>query len=88
MCSALCIVCCRFDLEDVKSLELFQKWAVVPVLGLMETSLYDNALLHTTLLFLLQMLNSCSKVADMLLDNGLLYVLCNTVAALNGLEKK
>ncbi|KAL0609262.1 Lysosomal-trafficking regulator, partial [Plecturocebus cupreus] len=27
------------------------------------------------------------SVADMLLDNGLLYVLCNTVAALNGLEK-
>ncbi|XP_036893214.1 lysosomal-trafficking regulator isoform X1 [Sturnira hondurensis] len=77
----------EFELEDVKSVELFQKWAVIPVLGLVETSLYDNALLHMALLFLLQMLNSCSKVADMLLDNGLLYVLCNTVAALNGLEK-
>ncbi|XP_029787468.1 lysosomal-trafficking regulator isoform X2 [Suricata suricatta] len=77
----------EFDLEDVKNIGLFQKWSVIPVLGLIETSLYDNMLLHSTLLFLLQMLNSCSKVADLLLDNGLLYVLCNTVAALNGLEK-
>ncbi|KAM5206197.1 lysosomal-trafficking regulator isoform 1-T3 [Hipposideros larvatus] len=77
----------EFDLEDVKSMGLFQKWSVIPILGLIETSLYDNMLLHNSLLFLLQILNSCSKVADMLLDNGLLYVLCNTVAALNGLEK-
>ncbi|XP_029426239.1 lysosomal-trafficking regulator isoform X3 [Nannospalax galili] len=77
----------EFDLEDVKQMGLFQKWAIIPVLGLIETSLYDNILLHNALLLLLQVLNSCSKVADMLLDNGLLYVLCNTVAALNGLEK-
>ncbi|XP_052013670.1 lysosomal-trafficking regulator isoform X3 [Apodemus sylvaticus] len=77
----------EFDLEEVKHMDLFQKWAVIPILGLIETSLYDNILLHNALLLLLQVLNSCSKVADMLLDNGLLYVLCNTVAALNGLEK-
>ncbi|XP_045154147.1 lysosomal-trafficking regulator [Echinops telfairi] len=76
----------EFDLEDVKHMELFQKWSVIPLLGLIETSLYDNILLHNALLLLLQILNSCSKVADLLLDNGLLYVLCNTVAALNGLE--
>ncbi|XP_075388296.1 lysosomal-trafficking regulator [Tenrec ecaudatus] len=76
----------EFDLEDVKHMELFQKWSVIPILGLIETSLYDNILLHNALLLLLQILNSCSKVADLLLDNGLLYVLCNTVAALNGLE--
>ncbi|CAH6809584.1 Lyst [Phodopus roborovskii] len=77
----------EFDLDEVKHMELFQKWSVIPVLGLIENSLYDNVLLHNALLLLLQVLNSCSKVADMLLDNGLLYVLCNTVAALNGLEK-
>uniref|UniRef100_A0A250YM99 Lysosomal-trafficking regulator n=1 Tax=Castor canadensis TaxID=51338 RepID=A0A250YM99_CASCN len=77
----------EFDLEDVKNMGLFQKWSIIPILGLVETSLYDNILLHNALLLLLQVLNSCSKVADMLLDNGLLYVLCNTVAALNGLEK-
>uniref|UniRef100_A0A8C3X655 Lysosomal-trafficking regulator n=1 Tax=Catagonus wagneri TaxID=51154 RepID=A0A8C3X655_9CETA len=77
----------EFDLEDVKNMGLFQKWSLIPVLGLIETSLYDNMLLHSTLFLLLQILNSCSKVTDMLLDNGLLYVLCNTVAALNGLEK-
>lgn len=88
MCSSLCVIYSRFDQEDVRNLGLFQKWAVIPVLGLIETSLYDNTLLHNILLLLLQILNSCSKVADMLLDNGLLYVLCNTVAALNGLEEK
>ncbi|XP_047617651.1 lysosomal-trafficking regulator isoform X6 [Phacochoerus africanus] len=77
----------EFDLEDVKNMGLFQKWSLIPVLGLIETSLYDHMLLHNALFLLLQILNSCSKVADMLLDNGLLYVLCNTVAALNGLEK-
>uniref|UniRef100_A0A4X2K9J7 Lysosomal-trafficking regulator n=1 Tax=Vombatus ursinus TaxID=29139 RepID=A0A4X2K9J7_VOMUR len=75
-----------FDFEEVKNMELFQKWCIIPVLGLIETSLCDNILLHNSLFLLLQILNSCSKVADMLLDNGLLYVLCNTIAALNGLE--
>ncbi|NWW86867.1 LYST regulator, partial [Rhynochetos jubatus] len=76
----------EFDLEDVKNVGLFQKWCVIPVLGLIENSLYDNVLLHKCFCLLLQIINSCSKVADLLLDNGLLYVLCNTLAALNGLE--
>uniref|UniRef100_A0A8D0HE81 Lysosomal-trafficking regulator n=1 Tax=Sphenodon punctatus TaxID=8508 RepID=A0A8D0HE81_SPHPU len=76
----------EFDLEDVKNVGLFQKWCVIPVLGLMENSLYDSILLHNSFCLLLQIINSCSKVTDMLLDNGLLYVLCNTLAALNGLE--
>ncbi|NXM69177.1 LYST regulator, partial [Serilophus lunatus] len=76
----------EFDLEDVKNVGLFQKWCVVPILGLIENSLYDNVLLHNCFCLLLQIINSCSKVADLLLDNGLLYVLCNTLAALNGLE--
>ncbi|XP_054255258.1 lysosomal-trafficking regulator isoform X2 [Indicator indicator] len=76
----------EFDLEDVKNVGLFKKWCVIPVLGLIENSLYDNVLLHNCFCLLLQVINSCSKVADLLLDNGLLYVLCNTLAALNGLE--
>ncbi|NXA26782.1 LYST regulator, partial [Ibidorhyncha struthersii] len=76
----------EFDLEDVKNVGLFQKWCVIPLLGLIENSLYDNVLLHNCFCLLLQIINSCSKVADLLLDNGLLYVLCNTLAALNGLE--
>ncbi|KFQ27432.1 Lysosomal-trafficking regulator, partial [Merops nubicus] len=76
----------EFDLEDVKNVGLFQKWCVVPILGLIENSLYDNVLLHNCFCLLLQIINSCSKVADLLLDNGLLYVLCNTLATLNGLE--
>ncbi|XP_060099186.1 lysosomal-trafficking regulator [Heteronotia binoei] len=75
-----------FDPEDVKNAGLFQKWCVIPVLGLLENSLYDSILLHNSFCFVLQIINSCSKVADMLLDNGLLYALCNTLAALNGLE--
>ncbi|XP_064915824.1 lysosomal-trafficking regulator isoform X2 [Columba livia] len=76
----------EFDLEDVKNVGLFQKWCVIPVLGLIENSLYDNVLLHNCFCLLLQIISSCSKVADLLLDNGLLYVLCNTLATLNGLE--
>ncbi|KAH0622506.1 hypothetical protein JD844_024875 [Phrynosoma platyrhinos] len=76
----------EFDLEEVKNAGLFQKWCVIPVLGLIENSLYDGNLLHHSFCFLLQIINSCSKMADMLLDNGLLYTLCNTLAALNGLE--
>ncbi|XP_073194262.1 lysosomal-trafficking regulator isoform X3 [Lepidochelys kempii] len=76
----------EFDMEDVKNAGLFQKWCVIPVLGLIENSLYDNVLLHNSFCLLLQIINSCSKMADMLLDNGLLYVLCNTLAALNGIE--
>uniref|UniRef100_A0A8C8SEP2 Lysosomal-trafficking regulator n=1 Tax=Pelusios castaneus TaxID=367368 RepID=A0A8C8SEP2_9SAUR len=76
----------EFDLDDVKNAGLFQKWCIIPVLGLIENSLYDYVLLHNSFCLLLQMINSCSKMADMLLDNGLLYVLCNTLAALNGLE--
>ncbi|XP_063162622.1 lysosomal-trafficking regulator isoform X2 [Candoia aspera] len=75
-----------FDLEDVKNAGLFQKWCIIPVLGLIENSLHDCILLHNSFCFLLQIINSCSKMADMLLDNGLLYVLCNTLATLNGLE--
>ncbi|KAL7987549.1 hypothetical protein Chor_006468, partial [Crotalus horridus] len=75
-----------FNLEDVKNAGLFQKWCVIPVLGLIENSLHDCILLHNSFCFLLQIINSCSKMADMLLDNGLLYVLCNTLATLNGLE--
>nr|XP_056708316.1 lysosomal-trafficking regulator isoform X1 [Euleptes europaea] len=75
-----------FDPEDVKNAGLFQKWCVIPVLGLLENSLYDSILLHNSFCLVLQIINSCSKVADMLLDNGFLYALCNTLAALNGLE--
>nr|XP_006122129.1 lysosomal-trafficking regulator isoform X1 [Pelodiscus sinensis]XP_014428565.1 lysosomal-trafficking regulator isoform X1 [Pelodiscus sinensis]XP_025039908.1 lysosomal-trafficking regulator isoform X1 [Pelodiscus sinensis]XP_025039909.1 lysosomal-trafficking regulator isoform X1 [Pelodiscus sinensis]XP_025039910.1 lysosomal-trafficking regulator isoform X1 [Pelodiscus sinensis]XP_025039911.1 lysosomal-trafficking regulator isoform X1 [Pelodiscus sinensis] len=76
----------EFDMEDVKNAGLFQKWCVIPVLGLIENSLYNNVLLHNSFCLLLQIINSCSKMTDMLLDNGLLYVLSNTLAALNGLE--
>jgi hypothetical protein len=35
---------------------------------------------------LLQLLNACPKLADILLDHGLLYVLFNTLSTLNGME--
>ncbi|XP_078504939.1 lysosomal-trafficking regulator isoform X2 [Lissotriton helveticus] len=75
------------DVEELKNTSLFRKWCVTPILGFIENSLYDSTLLHSLFVFLLQIFNSCSKVADMLLENGLVYVLCNTIAALNGLVK-
>ncbi|KAG8444521.1 hypothetical protein GDO86_009617 [Hymenochirus boettgeri] len=76
----------EFDVEDIKNANSFRKWSMVPVLGLLENSLYDFTLLHNSFCLLLQILNSCSKVADMLLDNYLLYAICNTLAALGGIE--
>ncbi|XP_063773674.1 lysosomal-trafficking regulator isoform X2 [Pseudophryne corroboree] len=76
----------EFEVEDIKAVGVFRKWCIIPILGLIENSLHDATLLHNSFCFLLQILNSCSKVADMLLDSGLLYALCNTLATLCGIE--
>ncbi|XP_039593798.1 lysosomal-trafficking regulator isoform X4 [Polypterus senegalus] len=76
----------ELDLEDMEKIDPFRKRCIIPVLGLIENSLYENMLVHNILCVLLQFLNACSKVSDILLDNGLLYVLFNTLAALNGME--
>ncbi|XP_066534350.1 lysosomal-trafficking regulator isoform X2 [Hoplias malabaricus] len=74
------------DPEDMESISPFRKRSVVPILGLLENSLYDNSLVHNIMCVLLQLLNTCPKLADILLDHGLLYVLINTLSTLNGLE--
>uniref|UniRef100_A0A8C5M6R0 Lysosomal trafficking regulator n=1 Tax=Leptobrachium leishanense TaxID=445787 RepID=A0A8C5M6R0_9ANUR len=76
----------EFDVDDIKNTSVFRKWCIIPVLGLIENSLHDVTLLHNSFCLLLQIINSCSKVADMLLDNGLLYACCNMLAALGGIE--
>ncbi|XP_078069512.1 lysosomal-trafficking regulator isoform X2 [Mustelus asterias] len=76
----------ELDPEAMAHIDPFRKRCIIPVLGLIENSLYENALVHNKLCILLQLLNACPKLADILLDNGLLYVLCNTLATLNGLE--
>ncbi|KAL7877250.1 hypothetical protein SRHO_G00038930 [Serrasalmus rhombeus] len=74
------------DLQDMESISPFRKRSVVPMLGLLENSLYENSLIHNAMCVLLQLLNACPKLADILLDHGLLYVLINTLSTLNGLE--
>uniref|UniRef100_A0A671RQS0 Lysosomal-trafficking regulator-like n=1 Tax=Sinocyclocheilus anshuiensis TaxID=1608454 RepID=A0A671RQS0_9TELE len=74
------------DLEDMENISPFRKRCIIPVLGLLENSLYENSLVHNGLCLLLQLLNACPKLADILLDHGLLYVLFNTLSTLNGLE--
>ncbi|XP_056422915.1 lysosomal-trafficking regulator isoform X3 [Hyla sarda] len=76
----------EFDVDEIKTTNIFRKWCIIPVLGLIENSLHDASLLHNSFCILLQIINSCSKVADMLLDSGLLYALCNTLATLCGIE--
>ncbi|CAJ0919172.1 unnamed protein product [Ranitomeya imitator] len=76
----------EFHVDEIKSANIFRKWCITPVLGLIENSLHDARLLHNSFCLLLQMINSCSKVADMLLDSGLLYALCNTLATLCGIQ--
>ncbi|KAF4106147.1 hypothetical protein G5714_013809 [Onychostoma macrolepis] len=74
------------DLEDMENISPFRKRCIIPLLGLLENSLYENSLVHNGLCLLLQLLNTCPKLADILLDHGLLYVLFNTLSTLNGLE--
>ncbi|KAG7272560.1 hypothetical protein CRUP_004735 [Coryphaenoides rupestris] len=74
------------DLEDMENISPFRKRCIIPILGLIENSLYENALLHNVLCMLLQLLNACPKLADILLDHGLLYALFNTLSTLNGME--
>ncbi|KAM3931239.1 lysosomal-trafficking regulator [Leptodactylus fuscus] len=76
----------EFDVDEIKTANIFKKWCIIPVLGLIENSLHDASLLHNLFCLLLQIINSCSKVADMLLDSGFLYSLCNTLATLCGIE--
>uniref|UniRef100_A0A6Q2Z2Z3 Lysosomal trafficking regulator n=1 Tax=Esox lucius TaxID=8010 RepID=A0A6Q2Z2Z3_ESOLU len=74
------------DLEDMDSISPFRKRCIIPVLGLLENSLYENSLVHNLLCMFLQLVNACPKLADVLLDHGLLYVLFNTLSTLNGME--
>uniref|UniRef100_A0A3Q3VK87 Uncharacterized protein n=1 Tax=Mola mola TaxID=94237 RepID=A0A3Q3VK87_MOLML len=74
------------DLEEMDNISPFRKRCIIPVLGLIENSLYENSLVHNILCMLLQLLNACPKLADILLDHGLLYVLFNTLSTLNGME--
>uniref|UniRef100_A0A3Q1FPP0 Lysosomal trafficking regulator n=1 Tax=Acanthochromis polyacanthus TaxID=80966 RepID=A0A3Q1FPP0_9TELE len=74
------------DLEEMENISPFRKRCIIPVLGLIENSLYENSLVHSILCMLLQLVNACPKLADILLDHGLLYVLFNTLSTLNGME--
>uniref|UniRef100_A0A672J8Z1 Lysosomal trafficking regulator n=1 Tax=Salarias fasciatus TaxID=181472 RepID=A0A672J8Z1_SALFA len=74
------------DLEEMENIPAFRKRCIIPVLGLIENSLYENSLVHNILCMLLQLVNACPKLADILLDHGLLYVLFNTLSTLNGME--
>ncbi|XP_033836122.1 lysosomal-trafficking regulator isoform X1 [Periophthalmus magnuspinnatus] len=74
------------DLEEMESISPFRRRCIIPVLGLIENSLYENSLVHNILCMLLQLINACPKLADILLDHGLLYVLFNTLSTLNGME--
>ncbi|CAI9531593.1 unnamed protein product [Staurois parvus] len=78
----------EFEVEDIRNVGVFQKWCIIPILGLIENSLHNATLLHNSFCILLQILHSCSKVADMLLDSGLLYALCNTLVTLCAIETR
>ncbi|KAM9727298.1 lysosomal-trafficking regulator isoform 1-T3 [Menidia menidia] len=74
------------DLDEMENISPFRKRCIIPLLGLIENSLYENSLVHNILCMLLQLVNACPKLADILLDHGLLYVLFNTLSTLNGME--
>uniref|UniRef100_A0A3P9LYC8 Lysosomal trafficking regulator n=1 Tax=Oryzias latipes TaxID=8090 RepID=A0A3P9LYC8_ORYLA len=76
----------ELDLDEMENIPPFRKRCIIPVLGLIENSLYENSLVHNILCMLLQLINAGPKLADILLDHGLLYVLFNTLSTLNGME--
>uniref|UniRef100_A0A3B3DVL9 Lysosomal trafficking regulator n=1 Tax=Oryzias melastigma TaxID=30732 RepID=A0A3B3DVL9_ORYME len=76
----------ELDLDEMENISPFRKRCIIPVLGLIENSLYENSLVHNILCMLLQLINAGPKLADILLDHGLLYVLFNTLSTLNGME--
>lgn len=80
------VILSSLDLEEMENISPFRKRCIIPVLGLIENSLYENSLVHNILCMLLQLFNACPKLADILLDHGLLYVLFNTLSTLNGME--
>uniref|UniRef100_A0A8C9TXB8 Lysosomal trafficking regulator n=1 Tax=Scleropages formosus TaxID=113540 RepID=A0A8C9TXB8_SCLFO len=71
------------NLADLEKVSSFRKRCVIPLLGLVEGSLSNSTLVHSVLCALMQLFSASSKVADILLDHGLLYVVLNTVATLN-----
>lgn len=84
--SFFCVCVSRLDLDEMENISPFRKRCIIPVLGLIENSLYENSLVHNILCMLLQLINAGPKLADILLDHGLLYVLFNTLSTLNGME--
>uniref|UniRef100_A0A8C4N483 BEACH domain-containing protein n=1 Tax=Eptatretus burgeri TaxID=7764 RepID=A0A8C4N483_EPTBU len=62
---------------DVKDIPSFQRRWVVPLLALVVPSLHDTLLAHDLLFTLLRLFGACTRLADILLDSGLLSVLCN-----------
>ncbi|XP_029114650.1 lysosomal-trafficking regulator-like isoform X3 [Scleropages formosus] len=71
------------NLADLEKVSSFRKRCVIPLLGLVEGSLSNSTLVHSVLCALMQLFSASSKVADILLDHGLLYVVLNTVATLS-----
>ncbi|CAN0412720.1 unnamed protein product [Lampetra planeri] len=77
----------ELELQAVRECPSFQRRWGVPLLALAESSLHDTPLAHNLLCALLQLFGACTRLADVLLDSGLLSTLCNIVALLTGIAE-
>uniref|UniRef100_UPI00358DFC63 lysosomal-trafficking regulator-like n=1 Tax=Myxine glutinosa TaxID=7769 RepID=UPI00358DFC63 len=74
------------EFESVKDIPSFQRRWVVPLLALVVPSLHDTLLAHDLLFTLLRLFGSCTRLANILLDSGLLSVLCNAATVLSAMD--
>ncbi|XP_074663000.1 lysosomal-trafficking regulator-like [Tubulanus polymorphus] len=64
-----------------------QKQTVVLAMSLLENTTYDATLCHNTLCMLSQICEAAPGLAGVMLENGLLESLCNTLMAINAINR-
>ncbi|XP_023931174.1 lysosomal-trafficking regulator-like, partial [Lingula anatina] len=76
------------DPNQLSDLRPLQQSAITPVLALMEKTVYDTSLCHNAICLLIQLFETAPQMTQVMLENGLVEVLGNMVAAINKNEPR
>ncbi|KAI8477728.1 hypothetical protein Bbelb_445390, partial [Branchiostoma belcheri] len=71
------------DVSCVQHMTGLQQHTVVPLLALLENCIHDTAVCHNTLCVLIQLFESSEVMAAIMMENGLVWALCNVISAMN-----
>ncbi|XP_078592182.1 lysosomal-trafficking regulator-like isoform X1 [Branchiostoma floridae x Branchiostoma japonicum] len=71
------------DVGCVQHMTGLQQHTVVPLLALLENCIHDTAVCHNTLCVLIQLFESSEVMAAIMMENGLVWALCNVISAIN-----